>query len=155
MPETTLHVSDAQVVLQNPSGVRPRLGNLSAWHSNANRTYGVRFRYPTTFKTAEVQALHIQPDFVSRDLSAAVVIEGATIPEEMFPTTNFLGGSFIAYVDPSISNEGACGQFRSFWPEHSSSPTIHGINYTQTLSVEGSLAHAFARLRFPHLPEWP
>jgi hypothetical protein len=143
VPETTLRVSDVQTVLhRNPSGVRPLLGDPSSWRTSTNRTYGVGFRFPKTFEVAESQDASVQSNFVTRYPSAAVPIENLTVPEDTYPSSNFHGGRFDAMVDPSIDNRGTCEQFTSFWPEHSSLRTIRGIEYTQTLFVEGSTAHA-------------
>jgi hypothetical protein len=63
---------------------------------------------------------------------------------ETYPSSNFVGGAFAVIVDPNIQSEGTCRQFRSFWPEHTSSTNIHGIKYAQTLFVGAAAGTASA-----------
>lgn len=135
-PETTLTVTSAEVMVhRNPEGVRPVLGGLDAWATYTDPTYGVRFRYPASFELTNEEDGHVQANFAGQEKTASLLVKNLSIPREAYPSSNFVGGAFAVIVDPNIQSEGTCRQFRSFWPEHTSSTNIHGIKYTQTLSV--------------------
>ena len=128
--ETVLHVS--------PSGVRPLIGDVATWDGYTDHDYGVRFRYPKAFETFEhrgIQDPHVESNFINQDRTLVVSFESLGIPPGTYPNSNFEDGSFTALVNPRIRSEGTCRQFSSFWPEHTSTRTIHGIKYSQTLSV--------------------
>ena len=134
IPETILRVTEVEIVLHmSPFGVPPVLGDVATWDSYTNHNYGVSFRYPKTFEHSEEQAARVESNFVDQDKTVAVSFESLGIPRETYPNSNFVGGSFTAFVDSSIRSEGTCRQFSSFWPEHTSSRAIHGVKYIQTL----------------------
>jgi|HubBroStandDraft_1064217.scaffolds.fasta_scaffold00359_7 hypothetical protein len=142
-PETTLRVTRVESLLHaNPDGVRPALGDVATWEDYTDRKYGVRFRYPRTFKHSDDQIPGDDSNFVDRDRAAAVLLESRRVPLDTYSNSNFLGGSFNASVDSNIRGNGTCRQFRSFWPERTSTRLVHGIEYAQTLAVEGAAAQA-------------
>jgi hypothetical protein len=134
LPETTLRVTALRTLLHvNPEGVPPVLGDL--WDSYTNQNYGFEFRYPRKSEYREGEDTHPQANFVDQDKAAAVSFLGLGIQRETYPDSNFVQGSFTAIVAPGIRSEGTCAQFGSFWPEHTSSLTIHGVKYAETLSA--------------------
>jgi hypothetical protein len=130
----TLKVTGVDVLLHaNPEGVRPVLGHLDTWVSYENPVYGVRARYPETFGDATLQYAPMQSNFVDWRPGAHAPLVNVSILQTTYPKSNFAGGGFAIFVDPDIRSEGTCRQFRAFWPEHTGSTEINGINFSQTL----------------------
>jgi hypothetical protein len=130
----TLHVTSVEfMVHKNPEGVRPILGNLDRWVSHENPLYGIRLRYPATFGDAKSEYMQVQTNFAGQAPVTGNSIVNVSVPRDTYPESNFVGGGFTVFVDPRIRSEGTCKQFRSFWPEHTSSTPVNGINYSRTI----------------------
>ncbi len=133
LPETTLNVTHTDVMVRrNRAGVRPVISALDTWLSHADPAYGVRFRYPATFEKAVEQDPHVEANFAGQEWAASTLILNLQIPQDTYPNSNYVDGGFTALLNPNIRSEATCSQFRSFWPEHTFSTTIHGIKYSQT-----------------------
>lgn len=136
-PYTTLEVVSVKSLLQmNPAGVPPVLGDPAQWSSVKDDAYGLSIRFPKTFQPLKGTNFGVAPDFVNDN--PAPQLQSREVPQATFPNTNFVGGSFTAFVNPTIRSAGTCMQFSSFWPKYMSSFTVHGIKYAQTRVVNGS-----------------
>jgi hypothetical protein len=132
----TLHVTSVEfMVHKNPEGVRPILGDLDTWVSYENPQYGVRVRYPATFGDATSEYSPVQSNFAGQEPTTGTSIVNVSIPRATYPDSNFVTGAFAVSVNPSIGSEGTCKQFRTFWPEHTSSMSVGRITYSRTLDV--------------------
>jgi hypothetical protein len=130
----TLHVTSVEfMVHKNPEGVRPILGNLDTWVSYENPLYGIRLRYPATFGDAMSEYTQGQTNFAGQEPITGNSIVNVSIPRGTYPESNFVGGGFTVFVDPRIRSEATCKQFHTFWPEHTSSTSVNGINYSRTI----------------------
>ena len=132
----TLHVTSVEfMVHKNPEGVRPILGNLDTWVSYENPLYGIRLRYPATFGDATSEYSSVQSNFAVPGATTGTSVVNVSIPTATYPDSNFVTGAFAVFVDPSIGSEGTCKQFRTFWPEHTSSMSVDRVTYSRTLDV--------------------
>jgi hypothetical protein len=132
----TLHVTSVEfMVHKSPEGVRPILGNLDTWVSYENPLYGIRLRYLATFGDAKSEYTQVQTNFAGQEPITGNSIVNVSIPRDTYPESNFVGGGFTVFVDPRIRSEGTCKQFRTFWPEHTSSMSVGRITYSRTLDV--------------------
>jgi hypothetical protein len=145
----TLKVSSVDVLLHaNPEGVRPVLGHPDTWVSFENPVYGVRVRYPETFGDPRWQYAPMQSNFVDWGTSTPAPLVNVSILETTYPKSNFAGGGFAIFVDPDISSEGTCREFRAFWPEHTDSLEVNGINYSRTLQVGAAMGTGYGAYEF-------
>jgi hypothetical protein len=139
----TLHVTSVEfMVHKNPEGVRPVLGNLDTWVSQENPLYGIRLRYPATFGDANSEYMRVQTNFAGQEPITGNSVVHVSIPRDTYPESNFVGGGFTVFVDPRIRSAGTCKQFRTFWPEHTSSVSIGRITYSRTLDISVAMGTA-------------
>lgn len=134
VPETTLRVAGVKTIVhRNPAGVRPSLGDVANWGRYRDETYGISVGYPRMFERLAQPDHHVASNFA--DQNGVVTLQTIDVPREVYPNSNFVGGSFSALVNPTIRNEGTCREFASFWPEHTSTVTINGMKYAETQNV--------------------
>src|SRR5689334_12637871 len=106
---------------KNPEGVSPVLGSVGSWPTFQSAEYGLRLRYPSTFTgNAKWEYSTIQSNFPSKAPATAVEVFTASIPQSVYPDSNFVDGGFAVFIDPTIHSDGTCRQFRDMWPEHTS-----------------------------------
>jgi hypothetical protein len=125
-------VSFRTIVRKNAAGVQPLLGDPGNWSTFTDKRFGVVVRHPKTLLQQDVEPCCIQSNFV--DPTGILSLQVWSIPREVYPASNFKGGAFEVFVDPTIRSEGTCRQFGSTAPEHTFSKTVGGIGYAQTLS---------------------
>ncbi len=142
VPDKTLRVTNVETVLHmNPSGVPPVLGRVATWNIYTNPNDGLHFRYPKVFDDREDGASGTESNFADWGKVPPIRIKSLAMPQGIYPDSNYQGGQLTAFVDSNIQSEGACRQFSSFWPEHTSTRTVHGITYAQTVSGEVGMGH--------------
>ena len=143
--ETTLRVAGVRTILhRNAAGVRPTLDDVAHWASYSEKAYGVSGHYPRVFVRLAQSDPHVTPNFVNQN--GVVTLQRMGVPREVYPNSNFVGGSFTAFVNPTIRSEGTCRQFTSFWPEHTPTVIANGINFAETLHVgvaTGTISSAY------------
>lgn len=137
--EVLLHV--------NPKGIRPLLGGLDTWPGYTNAEYGVRLRYPATFVgDAKWEYATMQSNFAGQEPPSSVQLFSASIPQNVYPDSNFVDGGFAVWIDTNIHAAGTCGQFREFMPQYTSSMTVAGTHYAYTSTgfvATGTAASAY------------
>jgi hypothetical protein len=151
LPETTLRVrSLTTLVHQNPDGVRPVLGGPASRVSFGDTTYGIRFRYPVTFKPLKDGDTGVESAFV---LDGAITLQGLSAGSEIYPPkSNFSDVSFAAFVNPTIRSEKICRQFYLDDPgEQEKGTSIVTINGVQFAETEGGDAGMGQRYSMYHL----
>jgi hypothetical protein len=97
----------------------------------SNSQYGISFQYPTTDTfTPKSDASYGGNNFVNQN--GVVIFGSVQIPQSLYPGTNFIGGTFVASISPSIANSPACNQFSDVnrMPSQLSTITINGVKYT-------------------------
>jgi hypothetical protein len=147
VPDIPLRVTKLETVLHmSPSGVPPVLGDIVTWSSYRDPNYGLHFRYPKTVEDSEDGRAEF--NFADWEKGSAVHIKSLAIPQQIYPESNYYGGQLIAFVDPNIRSEGTCRQFSSFWPESTSTRTVHGVTCAQTVSTGVGAGHIISEYYF-------
>jgi len=110
------------------------VANPSNWHEHVNREYGIRYWLPEF--PADTAAGGLWPNFVADD--GTTTFASLNIPRDIYPDTNFVGGSVIFSVNPKITNRESCEKFGVSDARFVSSVTIGDISYSK--SNEGDVA---------------
>ncbi|MGH9496451.1 MAG: Ser-Thr-rich GPI-anchored membrane family protein, partial [Candidatus Sulfotelmatobacter sp.] len=97
----------------------------SNWHFQTSELYGVKFALPTFPGKADSGTIF--PNFV--DETGTVTLVGLAIPSDIYPGTNFVGGTFLLSVNPQITNRESCEKFGTSDPRFLSQYTIGGMRY--------------------------
>jgi hypothetical protein len=144
---TSVAVTSVTEVFKAPE---PRLSssfrNSSNWRAHANVEYGVKFAMPQFSGSATGSGVNLQANFVADD--ATVTVGTLEIPREIYPDTNFVGGSFALSVNPEITNVKSCEQFGTSDPRYLSSRTMGGIRYAELTAGEGAAGTAYSEYYF-------
>ncbi|HKT87446.1 MAG TPA: hypothetical protein VJQ59_03360 [Candidatus Sulfotelmatobacter sp.] len=102
----------------------------SNWKTQVNGQYGVRFALPTLPNWSKSGELGTGTNFVLQ--SGTVTLANIGIPSEVYPSSNFIGGTFLLSVNPTITNRGSCEKFGTFDPRSVSYQNIGGAAYSET-----------------------
>jgi hypothetical protein len=104
-----------EVVEKRVPILSPSFSNSTAWHTETNKVYGVRFAHPDTMLAATVPDPNQLPNFVTE--KDAETVSSFSIPGEAYSGANLRGGSFTIFVNRHISNQASCNQFGSSGPQ--------------------------------------
>lgn len=130
-------VASVQQVFKAPE---PKLSasvtSASNWHVQKNTKYGVQFALPSFPGEGAPGDGSDSTNFVAEH--GAVTLSSVTIPREIYPDTNFVGGSFLFSVNPEITNRESCEKFGHSDARFLSSRTLGGIRYEEL--TEGDAA---------------
>jgi hypothetical protein len=110
--------------------------NSSNWKSERDVKNGIKYAHPGYLVAAAVDSEPLDPDFV--DENGSVTLRSLEIPPDIYPNSNFAGGTFGIFVNSNIENQESCEQFGSNDPEFISSQIIAGVRYTTR--IRGSIA---------------
>lgn len=126
---------------------KPSLSH-TAWHTEENRKYGIKFAYPDDLqRAAPPEPGVVEGNFVTDQKVMAVA--HLTIPAKIYPDSNFGGGSFAIFVNPEIGNDPSCRQFGFSDPEFTSTHVIGGIHYSEA-QRDGIAAGSSSASRYFH-----
>ena len=136
----TLEVSSFKEIFRAPG---PKLSssfnNRSNWSTQTNRKFGVKFALPRFANSTA--AFESDTNFAIEQ--GMVTLAELDIPSEIYPHTNFIGGSFAISVNPQITNRQSCEQFGEQFGAVDqgslSSRTISGIRYAERTSSDSGM----------------
>jgi hypothetical protein len=118
----------------------------SKWDPHTNLEFGITFALPRFHSSTDVSSSDEQANFAADQGSMSLA--HLEIPMEIYPNTNFAGGSFAIFANPEITNPQSCAQFGSSDPRFLSSRTIAGISYTEMTSVDAAMGSAYGEYYF-------
>ena len=135
-------VSVKQVFDTPKPSLSPSFSDLSAWHGETNQTYGIKFALPPEFTDASgSESSMLQASFASNQDVATV--SRWRIPQEVYPHTNFLWGSFAIFVNPEIRNAQSCREFNNSDPRFRSVYRVGGILYARMRFVGAAMGTTY------------
>ena len=109
----------------------PRLGKPKDWSTFRDKDFGVVVRHPKyTFLQQDVEPCCIQSDFVNP--TGILTLHIWDVPKDVYPGSNFLGGTIEVAVDPTIRSEGTCRQFGLTTLKDTLSKTFGALKYAET-----------------------
>ena len=119
----------------------PSFTKSSSWHSETNPEYGIEFTHPDALsRISASESRALQANFVA-DQNIATVAR-FSIPREIYPNTNFVGGLFAMFVNPEIRNSQSCSEFGNYVPRFRSSYRAGNILYSTMKGVSISTGSA-------------
>ncbi len=86
------------------------------------------------------------PIFVAE--TGTITLAGLSIPPEIYPGTNFVGGTYLLSVNPEIKNRESCEKFGTSEPRFLSHFTVGGIRYTKLTAGDVGAGSAYEELYF-------
>ena len=134
--QQVLTVSSYTVLFRtNPNGVQPRLGDPGTWVSFRSAKFGAGVRYPKEWSMSANEEVDVWSNFVTQEGAEMLLVRD--VPQAAYPGSNFLGGQFALYVDPSVQDAGACRQFSSTdWG--TSRETVNGMSWAEAKSTDAA-----------------
>lgn len=137
--EDTIEVTSIRALPKRVARLDPPIPAPSQWRERTNKTYGLSFRLPASFPSSE-NDLYVDSNFPVEGgavtlgffaLTANLVVSPA-LPECDQGLNQFDGGRFVIFVNPRITNRGACEQFGESHPENHARHTFHGKKFSET-----------------------
>lgn len=126
-----LDVTRIQTVFKAPTLLLPpAISDDSNWKTQVNDQYGVRFALPALPNWSKRGGQGTGTNFVSE--AGAVTLANLDIPSEIYPSSNFTGGTFLLSVNPTITNRASCEKFNTFDPHSVSHRNFGGVTYSET-----------------------
>jgi hypothetical protein len=127
----SLDVTSVKTVFKAPILYLPSvITDASNWKTQVNEKYGVKFGLPTFPSYMKAGGAAPGPNSVAEP--GTVTLAGLDIPSGIYPKSNFTGGTFLLFVNPTITNRGSCQKFATFDPRSISYHTIAGTAYSET-----------------------
>ena len=138
-------VAEVLGVVERPKAkLSPAWGDTSQWQVKRNLHFGVEFKHPMASPVLENSAASEtlgDTNFVAAD--GAVPLGGFSIPREIYPDSNFVGGGFALSVNPEIANRPSCEMFGRFDPDNLSSLSVGHIRYNEVQDAEGAAGTSY------------
>jgi len=142
----SLLVSSVTEVFKAPKvELSKKISNPSNWHFQANELYGVRFAVPA-FPEDSVGGGSVFPNFVSE--TGTITLGGLPIPAEMYPGTNFVGGTYLFTVNPQVKNRESCERFGTSDPRFLSHRTFAGTQYAKLTAGDAAMGTSYEDVYF-------
>ena len=95
----TLEVRNFKEIFRAPDPrLSPSFSNRSNWGTHTNRKFGIQFAVPRLSNSTVASGPDLRSNFaVERGTVTLVQLD---MPREVYPDTNFIGGSFAIFVNP-------------------------------------------------------
>lgn len=113
----------------------PAIASGANWHTHSIASYAVTFALPTIPEDNSA-AGGLASNFVAE--RGAITLGSFILPREIYPDTNFVGGSFMLSANPEITNRESCEKFGRADVRFLSSRILGGIRYAEM--TEGDAA---------------
>jgi hypothetical protein len=149
--DSAINVTSIRNLPKRVARLNPPFGPPSQWRERTNKPYGLSFRLPESFPTSENDQ-YVEPNFPVE--SGAVnlgvfAIEGhllvsPPVPECDKGTDSYDGGRFVIFVNPLVTNQGACNQFGESDPESHAWRTFHGMKFSKTSGGGGGMGQYYS-----------
>jgi hypothetical protein len=114
------------------------------WHAQVNQLYGIKFALPT-FSENNSGGQGVFRNFVAETGTA---LASLPIPAEIYPGTNFVGGSFLLSVNPQITNRESCEKFGTSEPRFLSHAAFGETQYVKLTSGDAGMGTSYEELYF-------
>jgi hypothetical protein len=120
------------------------LTDPSNWYFQANELYRVQFAVPDSLPKSGGQTAY--PNFVSE--TGTITLVNLSIPAEIYPDTNFVGGSYLLSVNPKIANPESCEKFGTSDPRFLSHYQLGAARYAKLTSGDVAAGTSYEDLYF-------
>lgn len=129
-PFPLFHITRLKQVLDIPQPrLTPSLQDSSLWQRETNAKYGIEFLHPRAWgRIPDPDWSMVRPNFAADN--GAVIVGRFSMPRDLYPDSNFVGGTFGIFVNPQITNAQSCAQFGDADPRLLSSSTAGNIEYS-------------------------
>jgi len=132
-----LDITKIQTVFKAPSLQLPAaITDDSNWKTQVNEQYGVKFAVPMLPNWSKSGEQGTGTNFVSE--AGTVTLANLGIPRQIYPSSNFTGGTFLLSVNPTITNRASCEKFGTFDPRSVSYQSFGGATYSEISEGDGA-----------------
>lgn len=137
--EDTIETTSISALPKRVARLDPPIPPPSHWRERTNKAYGLSFRLPESFPPSENDE-YVESNF-SVEAGAVTLgifaITGNLVVSPALPqcdqsSNQFDGGRIVIFLNPQITNRGACEQFGESHPEDHSWHTFHGTRFSET-----------------------
>lgn len=135
----SFHVLGLKRVFDRPQPtLNASFGDSSHWQQESSPEYGIEFAHPPRWTSVpDLESSMLQPNFAANQ--SVIVIGSFPIPIDLYPGSNFVGGTFGLFVNPAITNPQSCSEFGDGDPRLRSARLAHTIQYTVFKSRGGAM----------------
>jgi hypothetical protein len=118
----------------------PAIASGANWHTHSIASYAVTFALPEIPEDSSA-AGGLASNFVAEQ--GAITLGSFTLPREVYPDTNFVGGSFMLSVNPEITNRESCEKFGRSDVRFLSSRILGGIRYAEMMEGDAAAGTSY------------
>jgi len=148
--ESTIEVTSISALPKRVARLDPAIPPPSQWRERTNNAYGLSFRLPPSFPPSE-NDLYVDSNFPVEGGAVTLgvfAIKGNLVISPALPECDkglnqFDGGLFVIFVNPRVTNRGACEQFGESDPENHAWHTFQGTKFSATTTGGGGLGRTY------------